>query len=231
MNILVSLLKDRRLRFIVVRLRYMLLKKRMRFFKGGSTNIGEKTIEHNLSAFDVNAGYGCGGRMGLLIYPIISFYSFYTIDKSKLKVLMVGCRTEDDIYWMRAYGFSQAIGFDLFSYSRHILIGDIHQTDFADGELDVVVLGWMISYTKDPLTVVKECRRILKKGGLLGIGLEHNPHQVGITIQPPRVNPTNSTRDLKNILDVAMDHKVLFEYDHLNDTAGDFSTVIVTRVG
>jgi SAM-dependent methyltransferase len=231
MNTFVSLLKDRKLRFIVVRLRYMFLKKRMRFFKGGSNSIGEKTVEHNLSAFDVNAGYGCGGRMGLLIYPIISFYSFYTIDKSKLKVLMVGCRTEDDIYWMRAYGFSQAIGFDLFSYSQNILIGDIHQTDFADGSFDVVVLGWMISYTKDPLTVVKECRRILKKDGLLGIGLEHNPKQVGTIVEAPRVNPANSTGDLKNILNEAMDHKVLFEYDHFNDASGDFSTVVVTRVG
>ncbi|MEQ9412853.1 MAG: class I SAM-dependent methyltransferase [Cyclobacteriaceae bacterium] len=200
----------------------------MRFNQKGSNNIGEATISHNLSAFNHNAGYGVGQRMGLLIYPIIAYNTFYTIDKSKLKVLLVGCRTEDDIFWMRSYGYSKAIGFDLFSYSDNVIVGDIHKTEFPSQSFDIVLLGWMISYTKDPAGVVKECRRILKDGGLLGIGIEHNPTQDNANLVSPRVNALNSTSDIISLLDTCINHKVIFEYDHYNDKMGDFSTTVVT---
>ena len=225
---IVSILKYTKLRFLVVRIRYFFLKKKMRFNKHGSDNIGEATISHNLSAFNYNGGFGVGQRMGLLIYPVIAYNTFYTIDRSELKVLLVGCRTEDDIFWMRSYGYSQAVGFDLFSYSDNIIVGDIHKTEFTSQSFDVVLLGWMISYTKDPAGVVKECRRILKPGGLLGVGLEHNPNQDNANVAPPRVNTLNSTLDIISLLNSSIDHKVLFEYDHHNDTVGDFSTVVIT---
>jgi SAM-dependent methyltransferase len=226
----ITLLKFRPLRYLLIRFRYALLKNRMRFHQGGSASIGEQTIKYNLSAFDVGAGFGCGQRMGLLIYPLVAYNSFYKIDKGSKKVLMVGCRTEDDIYWMRAYGFSQTLGFDLFSYSDRVLVGDIHKTDFEDESFDILILGWMISYTKDPAQVFKECRRILKPGGLFGVGIEHNPAQDNNNIQAPRVNTLNSTKDLIGLMNDTMKHKVFFEYDHENENVGDFSTAVVTIV-
>lgn len=228
----ITSLRIERIRFWYVKLRYRLLKKNMRFLGDYSSTIGDQTIDHNLSAFESDAAFGCGGRMGLLLHPVIAYNSLSTIDRSKLKILMVGCRTEDDIFWMKSYGFEQTIGFDLFSYSKHVLIGDIHQTDFQDATFDVVILGWMISYTKDPATVVKECRRILKTGGLLGIGLEHNPKQNDLEIinnETVRVNTLNSTSDIITLFDKSFEHKVLFEYDHYNDNDNDFSTVVITK--
>jgi SAM-dependent methyltransferase len=230
MSYTVSLLKNTKIRKWYVKLRYQILKRKMKFKENGSSNIGENTISHNLGAFDQSGGYGCGQRMGLLLYPVIAFDSFNTIDKTKRKVLLVGCRTEDDIFWMRAYGYKKAIGFDLFSYSKNILVGDIHNTEFEDQSFDVVILGWMISYTKDPEAVFKECRRILKVNGLFGIGLEHNPNQIDENLPSPRMNPLNTTKGIKNLLDATMNHSVLFEYDHENDAVGDFSTAVVTIV-
>jgi SAM-dependent methyltransferase len=230
MSFPISILKNTKIRKWFVKLRFLVLKQKMRFLESGSSSIGEQTVSHNLKAFKESGGFGVGQRMGLLLYPVIAHDSFYKVKKSEKKVLLVGCRTEDDIYWMRAYGYKNAIGFDLFSYSKNILVGDIHKTDFEDETFDVVILGWMISYSKDPETVFRECRRILKPKGLFGVGLEHFPKQVDDSLVSPRVNPLNTTQGIKSMMDSTMNHKVLFEYDHENDKLGDFSTVVVTIV-
>ncbi|MEO8414436.1 MAG: class I SAM-dependent methyltransferase [Ginsengibacter sp.] len=224
----IPFLRFKNIRFWFVKKRYSLLKKNMRFKKDGSNSIGEKTIEHNLSAFNSDAAFGCGERMGLLIYPVIAFYNYYTIDKSRKQVLIVGCRTEDDIYWMKSYGFTQTFGFDLFSYSPSVLIGDIHKTDFEEERFDVVLIAWMISYSSDPETVIKECRRILKPGGLLGIGIDHNPNQDYNNIKAPRVNTLNTSQELISLLNSTINHKVLFEYDHYNIKDNDHSTTVIS---
>lgn len=225
---LVPFLRFKNIRFWFVKKRYSYLKKNMRFKENGSNKIGEQTVSHNLSAFNSDAAFGCGERMGLLIHPVIAFYSFYTINKSRKQVLIVGCRTEDDIYWMKSYGFTQTFGFDLFSYSPSVLIGDIHKTDFEEDKFDVVLLAWMISYSSDPETVIKECRRILKSGGLLGIGIDHNPNQDYNNLKPPRVNTLNTSQELISLLNSTINHKVLFEYDHYNIKDNDHSTVVIS---
>jgi SAM-dependent methyltransferase len=228
-SILYPFLRFKYIRYRVVKFRYLFFNKRIRIKQDVSASTGEQTITHNLDAFkNLAAAFGCGERMGLLIYPLVGYYSFYKIDKSKLRVLIVGCRTEDDIYWMRAYGFTQTIGLDLFSYSRNILVGDIHKTDFEDASFDIVLLGWMISYTKNPAEVIRECRRILKKDGLLGIGIDHDPKQNNNDIKPPRVNTLNSTADIISLLDSVIHHKVVFEYNHYNQHNDDLSTSVIS---
>jgi len=198
----------------------------MRFAEYRTPQIGEKTVSHNLSAFKYpRAAFGCGGRMGLLIYPIIGYF---TKDREKQKILAVGCRTEDDIYWLRAYRFRDTYGFDLFSYSNNILVGDIHKTTFPDHTYDVILLGWVLSYSKDPAAIIKECKRILKPGGLLGIGIEHNPHQNTEGVGAVRANLLNSTNDLIKLLDSTIEHKIVFEYDHYHPS--ERGSVIITRV-
>lgn len=215
-------------RFWYTKMRYEKLKNKMDFYTNGSSHIGENTVKYNLSAFNTDAVFGCGDRMGLLIYPVVAYYTFYTIKKQLKKVLIVGCRSEDDIFWLKSYGFNQTIGFDLFSYSRFVTLGDIHKTEYQDATFDVVLLGWMISYTKSTTDVIKECKRILKPNGLLGIGIEHDQKQNVENLGSIRMNPLNSTNDIKVLLDSVVTHKILFEYDHYNDKDGDFSTAVVT---
>ncbi|OHA24448.1 MAG: hypothetical protein A3D50_01465 [Candidatus Taylorbacteria bacterium RIFCSPHIGHO2_02_FULL_44_12] len=225
-ELLLPLMRLYRVRYWVVWTRFTFLKKKMCFADHNNTQIGEKTISHNLSAFELpRAVFGCGGRMGLLIYPIIGYFSK---NRRSKKILVVGCRTEDDIYWLRAYGFIDTYGFDLISYSSNILLGDIHQTSFPDRTYDVILLGWMISYTKDPHSVIKECQRIMKPKGLLGISLEHNPLQDKEGLGSVRVNNLNCTDDIINLLDSASKHKIVFEYDHYNN--GDQASVVISRL-
>jgi SAM-dependent methyltransferase len=226
---LIQLLRIERIRFLVVKYRYLILKKNMKFYGVGSESISKKTVEYNLTAFNTDSGFGCGQRMGLLIYPVVGFYTSNRIDKSKIKVLIVGARTEDDIFWMRSYGFKNTFGLDLFSYSKYVLLGDIHKTDFQNENFDVILLGWMIAYSKDPKAVIKECRRILKPGGLLGIGIDYVPIEDTSTPGIEEIpNNLNSSKDIIDLLDANIKHKVIFEYDHYNEKKGDHGTAVVT---
>lgn len=226
---LLWLLRNDRLRFHFVKLRYQCLKRQMRFFAAGSTDIGEMTVRHNLDAFLSDAAFGCGGRMALLIYPLVAYHHFYRVRRDELNILVVGPRTEDDIFWLRAYGFLGTTGLDLFSYSDSIRLGDIHQTDIPSQSIDAVLLGWMISYSKDPEGVVKECRRILKPGGLLGIGIEHHPGPIDPS--SPRVNRLNSLHDLEELVASSGPAQRVFGYDHYNEAVGDFGAALLSRLG
>lgn len=45
--------------------------------------------------------------------------------------------------------------------------GDLHKVPLEDASFDVVYAGEIIEHTWDPLQMIRECRRILKPGGLL----------------------------------------------------------------
>ena len=179
------------------RLRWLAMRRSMRFHlnSGISDAVGHDTIKHNFAALSRGdaAAFGMSRRMSLLLFPVAA------ILKDRLetaRVLIVGPRTEDDIFWAKSLGLWNTEGFDLFSYSKLIMVGDIHNSNIPDGSYDAVLLGWMISYSKDPGAVVAECKRILKPGGLLGIGIESNPRQKIDGVIPPRMNALNSADDL-----------------------------------
>ena len=177
--------------------RYRYLKGRLRILPEASGGIGRYTVEHNLRALDQRAAFGMGNRMALLLYPLAAALR----DREDAKVLIVGPRTEDDLYWARSLGLRNVRGLDLFSYSPWIDIGDIHKTGYADGEFDAVILGWVISYSQQPEAMVAECKRILKPGGYLGFGIESNPEMRATgKFHPPRVNALNSAADIATLV-------------------------------
>jgi hypothetical protein len=87
----------------------------------------------------------------------------------------------------------------------------------------------MLSYTQDPVQVLRECRRIVKPGGLIGVGIEHDPTQQGDIIAPPRVNPINDAAGLLAAMARATPYQLVFQYDHCNDASGDYGTAVIVR--
>jgi len=182
-----------RFRYLVCKWRWRWLRSNLRIIEDMNNAVGKKTIAHNLSAFNDRAVFGMARRMSLLLFPTAALL------KDNLKsstILIVGPRTEDDIFWAKSLGLKNTAGIDLFSYSKYIQVGDIHRSGLASHAYDAVLLAWMLSYTHDPVAVIAECKRLLKPGGYLGIGIEVNPASTGPGDNTPRVNMLNSAHDL-----------------------------------
>jgi len=177
----------------------------MKVLEKYSNEVGQTTVEYNLTAFNSDAVFGMAKRMSLLLYPIAALLRDY--DSANL--LIVGPRSEDDIFWAKSLGIKNTMGLDLFSYSDFIQIGDIHSTDFADNSFDAILLGWMINYSSNPNKVIQECKRLIKPNGYLGIGIQSDPAQRDTGISPPRVNSLNSPPDLVDLVN----EEVVFIHD------------------
>ncbi|QWD94872.1 methyltransferase domain-containing protein [Polynucleobacter sp. MG-Unter2-18] len=174
-------------------IRFQFKKGDIRIFEAIGSEVGKETIEHNMGALSNRAAYGMGNRMALLLYPLAALVR----DIERPKVLIVGPRTEDDIFWARSLGMLDARGLDLFSYSSMIDIGDMHATRYATAEFDAVILGWVVSYSSVPGGLLQECQRIVKPGGYLGFGIESNPElRATGEVKPPRANSLNSASDI-----------------------------------
>lgn len=158
-----------RIRSYFCKIRWKLLKKNLRFFEQPSASVGENVVKYNLTAFDTDAAFGAGARMDILMYPLAAL--LYPTPSSA-KILIIGPRTEDDIYLAKALGFSDVRGLDLFSYSPFVDVGDMHDLPYLEGEFDAVVLGWVLAYSSDAVRALEQSKRVLKKGGYLAIGWE-----------------------------------------------------------
>jgi len=196
-RIFLQLLKIDQLRNFYCRMRYRILRSRVRVLPVMADGVGKYTVDHNMGALSNRATFGMGNRMALLLYPLAAALR----DIPDARILIVGPRTEDDLYWARALGIPNVHGLDLFSYSPWIDIGDIHNTAYQNGQFDAVILGWVISYSEQPDVLVAECKRITKPGGYIGFGIEANPEQRRTgKYGPPRVNALNSGQDIVGIV-------------------------------
>lgn len=157
-----SFLGNEYFRFLYTRSRYLFLKGRMLILNGFE---GHSVVAHNMN-FSPSA-FGCGGRMAMLLYPL---RGFLFPNHKTAKVLIVGPRTEDDIFWARSIGLYQARGLDLFTYSPLVDLGDACQTSYADHAFDAIILSWILPYIPDPKLLLSEMSRITKTGGIIGLG-------------------------------------------------------------
>lgn len=168
---LTQLLIIPRVRTKFCKFRWKMRKADMRFLDSLGPEVRQSVIDHNLSAFNHDAAFGCGNRMAILMYPLSTLIQ----DKASAKILITGPRTEDDIFLAKALGLTNTKGVDLFSYSPYIELGDCHRLPYKKSEFDAVVLGWVLAYCGDPHLALREAKRVLKPNGYLGIGWEWVP--------------------------------------------------------
>lgn len=190
--------------------RWKIRKRHLTFLDSLGPEVRQSVIEHNLTAFDHDAAFGCGNRMANLMYPL----SILIQNKASAKVLIVGPRTEDDIYLAKALGLVNTKGVDLFSYSPHIDLGDCHRLPYQNAEFDVVVMGWVIAYCGDPHLALREAQRVLRPNGFLAIGWEWVPAQQkkdNLHIRGNAINEVTEYLDAVNMKPVFFHDPILAE--------------------
>lgn len=91
------------------------------------------------------------------------------------RVLSVGSRYETELLYLVGYGFDpdQIRGLDLFSYSSWIDSGNMHCMPYKNNSFDVILLGWIISYSFTPLKLANEVIRVISNQGIVAIGVSY----------------------------------------------------------
>jgi hypothetical protein len=133
------------------------------------------TIEHNT---DIERMFFADlSKRPDLISNVLSSLNSVRQNASRMHVLSIGARTEAELFSLVNAGFAlnHIECVDLFSYSPHIKIGDIHQLDYADSSFDVVVCGWVLEFCSDVAKACSEIKRVVKPGGIICIGGMHHP--------------------------------------------------------
>ncbi|HAD82231.1 MAG: hypothetical protein A2509_04025 [Candidatus Edwardsbacteria bacterium RIFOXYD12_FULL_50_11] len=94
------------------------------------------------------------------------------------KILDVGCGNGDMIAWMKEYGwdiYGTEISKKACDFAEKqglkIYCGQLKDASFSIDFFDVVTINHVLEHVHDPLSVLTECNRILKKGGLLIVGV------------------------------------------------------------
>jgi SAM-dependent methyltransferase len=91
------------------------------------------------------------------------------LDRSRLKVLSIGPRTEIELYYLwLLFGFEwgNIVGVDLVSASAKIELGDMGvRLPFPDNTFDVVVASHCLEKSRDPARTRDEIRRVARPGG------------------------------------------------------------------
>jgi len=95
----------------------------------------------------------------------------------EIRILDVGCSSGRFLRNARSLGFhtngvepapkaaaaARSLGLDVRE-------GYLEQAEFADGSFDALTLFEVIEHLRDPVSLVRECHRVLKPGGILLIG-------------------------------------------------------------
>lgn len=231
-----ELLKTKLGRFTIASWRYAwyaLALRRLQTTTGAG--VAKTTIAHNVRGMlDLHVE-----RSSRLIDPVVSWAAGRRINVSDLKILTIGPRTEGEVWNLVARGFRRhnITALDLISYSPMIQLGDMHAMTFPDASFDVVLAGWVISYSDDKQRAADEIARVAKPGAVVAIGIEwgrKTPEQVAAEKTGYIVGSAQRLPSVRAILDLFDDRmdRVYFQVDDQDiaaEEAGDLLVVFRLR--
>lgn len=125
-------------------------------------------LAHNLQGME---SFSARARSNRLVRPLCAIDRvFFAADK--LRALCVGPRTEMELLSLVGHGFKPGNikGLDLFSYTPWIEVGNMHNMPYADNSFDVVIAGWVLTYSADPERACREFLRVAADRGIIAIG-------------------------------------------------------------
>lgn len=197
-----SMMQIEAIRSFVAQQRYLQLKDSWdrQYHDSVDERVRINTLQHNEIMLEQLVGFD---RPSLMLHPLRSITALQ--NRADKKVLSIGPRTEIELLGLVATGFqtSNISTIDLFSYSPLIKTGDVHKMAFEDNCFDVITCGWVLAYSKDPASAVREIVRVAKSGAFVAVGCDFNtgeheaPVSTGMGVdEPPRFSCAQDIIDL-----------------------------------
>jgi SAM-dependent methyltransferase len=168
------------------------------------------TIQHNLEGLFESAEID---RPKTIISPLNAIQKIYK-RRENLKVLSIGPRSEYEIFTLFAEGFREenVFALDLITYSPFVDIGDMHASPYEDSSFDIIILGWVISYSKNWELLRKELVRISKPGAVIAISADYSSPETNGERFNNQANHVQSSKDISDLFQNDI-NKVFFKQD------------------
>lgn len=182
----------------------------------GGEHVVETTIDHNQKGYELWKLRAFSGFRPHKLLRIVA--TIEVIDRKKAQLLFIGPRAESELFIARSYGFKKQNirGLDLFSYSKMVDLGDMHEMPYEDSSKDVIIMGWVLAYSKTPEEAAKEVVRVAKNGAIITVGVQYHPRspedwaaEVGYMLADYRIE---STKEILSYFGDAVDHVY---FDHI----------------
>ncbi len=144
--------------------------------------------------------------------------TMYLHDRRPGRLLDVGCGAGNFLALMQSKGWDvegqevdhKASETALKTYGIRIRVGRLEDIGYPDDNFDAVVMSHVIEHINDPIAILKECRRILKPGGMLVVvtpNVESFGHRYFkssyLGLDPPRHLYLFTQRSLRHIAKTA----------------------------
>lgn len=104
----------------------------------------------------------------------VDFEVFYLPAQNNGKLLEIGFGSGEMLQGMQQRGWVvEGIDFDPNAVSNalrkglNVRLGSLSEQNYADNTFDAIVMSHVLEHVYDPINLLKECHRILKKGGKL----------------------------------------------------------------
>ena len=203
---------------------FVKISKKLKTFEGGDPKDNlENTISHNMIVYDKFPLVDF--RVKRMTNLINSIGGIETL-KNESVFLIIGPRTESDILKIKGLFYTNRIfAIDLISYSPWIDLQNMHELNFESNFFDCTICGWTISYSNNPILLIKNLIRVTKNAGFIAFGVEHvtidklvgenyisDDRQVKVSLESlnKRINSISDFFDLINNLDIKF--KVVFQF-------------------
>jgi SAM-dependent methyltransferase len=152
-------------------------------------------------------------------------------------VLSIGCRFEAELLYLVGYGFraDRVRGLDMISYSPWIDAGNMHALPYEDDRWDVIVMGWVLSYSDDPRAAAREAIRVARNGAVIAIGVSHYPDAELLAWRAAQPTPANDPRQRLQTVDALLEifgdrvDRVFFSHDPPRDAKGSCMVIFSVR--
>jgi SAM-dependent methyltransferase len=169
----------------------------------------EVTVDHNLKSM---RSFNTRNEKLLLASMCVE-------DIEQSRTLIIGGRTEEEIFMFRGYGFRDVTAVDLISYSPLVVEGDMHELPFEDGSFDFLFCAYTLVYSKEPSRAAREFVRVLRDGGTVAVAVEYTPWEKRTEIQQAllgyTITPDEKLENVDDVLKLFAPHvkSVFVRYD------------------
>ena len=138
----------------------------------------------------------------------------------KMKVLIVGPRVESEIFRLLGYGFSlkNIKSIDIQSYSNLITLANMIEIPFEDNSFDLIIVGWVITYSNAVQKAADEFIRVGKNNCLISLCHTHKKKEE----ERLSDNPLSNSSEILNYFKKNLS-SVIFKYHPFDKTNNTFS--------